>query len=224
MNQKQIFLLEGIRYCANSISISYDTLSTELDLVSSHHGTEFSFDLIFKEAWSQIDTTYRLTNLLKAIYKTDSRFIEKDDFKFLAKTKPFRNSFQHLDERIDGILLKLNQPVWGTLSWLKIIDKSSVNSYILSAGHPRKDFKSRAINPMGLTVTPPIDKITIEAVQRDENDPVIRIELSELYKRTKNLIGKLEESLEEKLSPHLTNGILPQDMLMGFIIEVKNEA
>jgi hypothetical protein len=224
LDQKQIFLIEGIRYCYNSICISYSTLIEKLDQISDRQIDDFSFPIVFKEAWSQIDTTNRLLGFLKAIYHQDSNFTKHEDYIFLSQTRPFRNTFQHLDERIDGILLKLNAPVWGNISWLKIIDEKNLLSCLLCAGHPRKDFNSRGINPMGLVVRPPIDKITIEAVQSNINEPVIRIELSELFNRTKTIISKLEMSLEKKILPHISNGILPQDILIALIIETNNEA
>ena len=224
LDQRQIFLLEGIRYCFNSISISHSVLIEKLDQISDKRIDDFSFPLVFKEAWSQIDTTNRLVNLLKAIYHQDKDFPNHPDLLFLSQTRQFRNSFQHLDERIDEILLKLNAPVWGNISWLKIIDENNVLSCILSAGHPRKDFNSRVINPVGLEVIPPIDKITVEAIQNNSNDPVIRIELSELFRRTTTIISKLEKTLEEKLIPYISNGTLPQDILIALIIEINNEA
>ncbi len=60
--------MEGIRYCANSIFLSYSTLYNELDYISINSFRDQSCTIIFKEAWNQIDSTYRLTNLLSAMY------------------------------------------------------------------------------------------------------------------------------------------------------------
>jgi len=224
LDQRQVFLLEGIKYCANSISLSYISLFNEIEYISSNSLREHSCSLIFKEAWNQIDSTYRLTNLLSAISNKNPNQPAKqgENFEFLLQTKSFRNTFQHLDERIDELMLELNAPVWGNISWVKVINQTTVKSYVLSAGQPRNNFASGIINPAGKELRTPIDLITIEAIQKKANEPVSIINLTELYSRTEFLIKKLSEELEPQLSPFLDSGVLPQEMMITLDIEFDN--
>lgn len=220
LEQRQIFLLEGIRYCGNSIFISFLTLKKELEYVSNNSLRSQSCSIIFKEAWSQIDSTHRLTNLLSALYSYDpeNEKASGDDFEYLLQVKPFRHTFQHLDERIDELLLELNAPVWGNISWANFLNKEQCKAFVLSAGHPRNNFESRIVNPAGQTIQGPIDLITIEAVQKDINEKIARINLSELYRRTEKVIKKIEEQTEEQISEYkkegLVDGNLGQDLLV----------
>ena len=130
------------------------------------------------------------------------------------KSKPFRNSFQHIDERIDEYLLSLNAPIWGNISWLKVLSQNSLKAFVISAGHPRNDFDNKIINPIGMDIKGPIDHITIEAVQKNSNEPISSVNLSEMYRRTIILVKKMNDDLEMQLTPQLANGIIPQDFLI----------
>lgn len=226
LNQRQIFLMEGIRFCVNSISLSFERLLQEIKFISDNSLREESSHIIFKEAWSQIDTTYRLTNFIKAISSNwdDAKIKPGGNFEYLLKTKPFRNSFQHIDERIDEILLNLNAPIWGNISWLKFVDEKHIKSFVVSAGHPRDDFNNKLINPLGLEIHDKIDHITIEAVQKNSTEPISSINLSELYRRTVLIVNKLNVDLEAQFQTQLPNVILPQDILICVDMEIENEA
>ena len=216
LDQRQVFLIEGIRFCVNSISLSFEKLLSEIESISSNGLRNESSVIIFKEAWSQIDTTYRLTNFIKAISTNwdESKVKPGGNFEYLMKTKPFRNSFQHIDERIDEYLLTLNAPIWGNISWLKMINQDSLQAFVISAGHPRNDFNNKIPNPLGLEFKSHIDHITIEAVQKNSNEPISSINLSELYRRTEILVQKMNKDLEHQLSSQLANGILTQDFMI----------
>jgi hypothetical protein len=216
LNQRQIFLLEGIRFCANSISLSFEKLYDEIFYISHNSLKEESSTIIFKEAWSQIDTTYRLTNLIKSFAGNSdlSKVKPGGNFEYLLKAKPFRNSFQHIDERIDEILLELNAPIWGNISWLKTENKDLVKSFVISAGHPRDDFENKIINPLELHLIDIVDFITIESVQKKFQEPILSINLSELYRRTKLVIEKISSDLESQFVSLTQMEILTQDVLI----------
>jgi hypothetical protein len=225
LNQRQVFLLEGIRYCANSISFSYWAMYNEIIYISNNNPRENSYYLVFKEAWNLIDSTYRLTNLITAVSEQspDKNVKKGENFEFLLQTKSFRNTFQHLDERIEEQILKLNAPVWGTISWLKFVNPNLVKSFVLGAGHPRDKFPFRISNPAGQKLRVPIDKITIEAIQRNASEPISSLDLTELFHRTEIIIKKMDQDLEKQWRPQLVHGALPQDLMFCFDIEFPNE-
>ena len=216
LDQRQIFLLEGIRFCANSITLSFEKLYDEISYISENNLRDESSVTIFKEAWNQIDMTYRLTNFIKSFAGNfdQSKVKPGGNFEYLLKTKPFRNSFQHIDERIDEVLLGLNAPIWGNISWLKTINSESIKSFVISAGHPRNDFENKIINPLDLHIIDIIDFITIEAVQKNSQEPISSINLSELYRRTELVIEKVASDLEPQFISLTQIEILPQDILI----------
>ena len=196
-----------------------------IEFISSNGLRDESSVIIFKEAWNQIDTTYRLTNFVRSISANwdETKIKPGGSFEYLMKTKPFRNSFQHIDERIDEYLLTLNAPIWGNISWLKIIDKDSLQAFVISAGHPRNDFNNKIPNPIGLEFKSNIDHITIEAVQKNSSEPISIINLSELYRQTEILVQKMTKDLEQQLSSQLTNGILMQDFMITADMMLEDE-
>jgi hypothetical protein len=203
LDRRQVFLLEGIVQCAASLDFSMAILVNELEMLSHDkpkEGSENSiFDrgyLIFKEAWNFIDTCTRLASLLEmiSIPSPDPKPILEN----LQKAKGFRNTYQHLDERIEEFMVDANTPVWGGLNWLVIKDYGcKIYSYIY--GGRRYGTHSHLINPAGLTIHPPIDHITLEAVQRNEGLSLSTINLSELYQSAGILIEKLEKETEKKV-------------------------
>lgn len=210
LDKKQAFLLEGIRICFNSIFVSHFTLRDELEYISVNPKRKHSHTLIFKEAWQQIDITHRLCNLILSF-----GIYNEEDIIYLKEVKPFRNTFQHIDERIDEFISELNAPLWGNISWLRINDGknvNSINSYVLTAGHPGKDFKTTIINPAGKTFKGTLDFITLESVKKNENEKIVAIDLSNLYRRTESLIEKLELEVKNQID-ELRKDILQEEIL-----------
>jgi len=213
LDKKQVYLIEGIRYCANSISLSYISLVDNLSKISERSSNKSGlYYSVYKEAWAMIDSTYRLTCFISALSVSDGE--ASDDFKFLLETKSLRNTFEHLDERIDEIIVKINAPLWGNISWLKVIDDQNGKLFYLSAGHPNEKFESILINPSGKLIDGEINCITLETIQRKKDDHVIILDLSELYKRTEKIIQKMTHELEAQLTPHLIHGKYAQDILL----------
>jgi hypothetical protein len=217
VDKKQVFFIEGIRYCANSISMRYENMRVEIEKLSLLENKESlqeeSCYKAFYNAWNMIDWTYRLTVLLGSLSKENSKGPKGENFTFLQKTKGFRNTLHHLDERIDEKILSLNAPVWGTITWVQFLNENLGRSFVLVAGHMREEFLFRFNNPLAFTYASVIDHIKLDAVIKGaEKKPtsfhIESIDLSELFQRTQTIIKKLETEINKQVEPHLQNGIL----------------
>ena len=185
-------------------------------------GSEIYYS-IFKECWSIIDFGWKLRNLILQIEheKTDENTkINKDlllDISFLDSLKDYRNTFQHLDERIDEAIVVENSAVWGCLSWLYILSNTKLNSCLLFPGHPRSS--SSIINPAGLMLESPICHVTLESINRKKEK--IKINLSDLAKNISILVNQLESLLKSQFEELDNTNKYAQDMIMKIEIEFK---
>jgi hypothetical protein len=231
LDTRQVFIFEGIRYCADMISLGFQILHNELVTVSAEEKlNDHSCTLIFKEAWGMIDTTHRLLKLMALCVDSeeeggDTEIVENspaDHYRFLKNSiRNARNTFQHLDERIDELLIPMNAPVWGNMSWLKIENKDLIKSFVLCSGHPREQYESTIINPAGLKFKAAIDRITIEIVQKSAPNNIMRIELDDLVYRVERLIQSIESQLEAQIKAYKNQGIDDGTYAQDILITVR---
>lgn len=220
LNEKQIFLIEGIRLCFNSISLSHKTLFNELVYISNNNLRKESHTLIFKEAWQQIDISHRLYNLLLSF-----GFHTTNDLVFLKQVKSLRNTFQHIDERIDEFLSEVSAPLWGNITWVRVNDESSmssINSYVLTAGHARHNSSVTLINPAGKIFREKLDFITLESVQKNAADKIVTIDLSTLFRTTENLIKELEIELAKQMDDQYGDKLTAENVVAQDIFACVN--
>jgi len=219
LNARQIFLLEGIRYSANSMSLCYERLFEELNIISVDpkiaNTKNESFYIIINDAWNLIDWTNRFTVLLNSLSTKDKSTPHGENISFLLKTKEFRNTLQHLEERIDEHFISLKSPMWGCISWTQFVNPKLLRGYTLMAGHARDGFLLPMNNPLGNLITPPIDHITLHSIVKRPSFHVESLNLSELYQRAQNIITKLEIDLEPQLASYHQYGGFLQDLVVS---------
>ena len=219
LNPRQVFVPEGIRFSANSISLCFNNLSTELINISieSTNGVPSieSFYSIISNAWNMIDWTNRLTTLISSFSPTDETKPIGENFAYLLRTKEFRNTLQHIEERIDEQIISLNVPVWGFITWTKCIDENLFRLFTLMAGHARETRYMPISNPLGNPIASSIDHITLHSIVKRPTYHMEQISLSELYQRTQNVINKLEKDMELQLSQHMHHGTFSQDFFVS---------
>lgn len=198
MNQKQKLYLDGIRFSIEIIDLAYLRLKQILYNLSNNIKYNSKIDhLIFvsaiHDAWSLIDSVYRLRGLLQrcpGIKKKSPEMILFD--KNTRDVEPFRHFFQHLNTQINE-LIKLNLPVWGVITWIAVLDPLSNSAYscAIIAGTIFNNQCSQIINPAGKSFGIPIDLITLTAGGHS-------LCLSKIFDE----INKLTKSLENELTKH----------------------
>jgi len=229
LNRKDVFILEGIRYAFNIIQLSYDTLFEELTIISKMEKTEKinsqHYYSIFKEAWAIIDFSWKLRNLIIQIDSPDSaaqkEFNEESgqvlNMDFFSKIRDFRNTFQHLDERIGEVIVQENDSVWGNISWIYVIDRQTIHSCLLYPGHPRTS--SDIINPGGLRIDSPVCHITLTSINRKRDK--LKINISDFMIELDEFMKKLESILLKQFRNMDYSKRLAQDMIFRAEISFK---
>jgi len=227
--RKDVFILEGIRYAFNIIQISYQDLFDDLTSISkANHKKENiksqSFYRVFKNAWSIIDFSWKLRNLILQINHPEENEVEINEqseknlnIEFFNKIRDFRNTFQHLDERISEVIVEENDSVWGNISWIYVINKQKIHSCLLYPGHPRTS--SKIINPGGLKINFPICHITLTSINRKKEK--LELNISKFMDEIDEFMHEFESILEVQLNQMDNSTKLVQDMIFTAEISFK---
>lgn len=226
--RRDAFLLEGIRYAAGIINISYQNLKSSLIMASTDDNLDSEhYYIVFKEAWTIVDFSWKFRNILRQIGKFENEVNEKEftksdsenklDLQLLDSLKEFRNTYQHLDERIDEVIVDKNLHVWGNISWIYVIDNSKILSCILSPGHPRSSVD--VINPGGKIISSPICHISLQSINQNKNK--IKLNISDLFDNVTTLIKQLEDIITPQLDLLDQTEKYAQDVVIKLTLERK---
>lgn len=113
INEEQLLLLDTIRTTFEMIESNYKLLDIHLKNFSNETKKKQNVSEAFGIAWNIIDNTSRLIKLYKKLpSKTNHQMTVN-----VSNINIFRNTFQHLDERINESLLKNRVPYYGVIYW-----------------------------------------------------------------------------------------------------------
>jgi hypothetical protein len=110
---EQLLIFDSIRITLEMIEHNYSCLEERLLKISKPENKKEEISAIFNYAWNIIDNTSRFIKIYKELPS-------ESDYKVLNSIKhvnSFRNTFQHLNERINESLLKNKSPFYGILIW-----------------------------------------------------------------------------------------------------------
>lgn len=221
LRRRDVFLVEGIRYAVSIVDLSYKNLINILNRISTEEKSDSQTHYsIFKEAWTIIDFSWKLKKILLQINQEqqpdNGNQNEKHlDIRFLEQLKKFRDTFQHLDERIDEVMVNENAYVLGTISWLYVINEKKVYSCSVAPGHPRAS--SDLINPAGLIVTQGSCHITLDSIHR--NGEKLKIDISNLLETMQEFVTKFEIFLTQEFDKLDRTKQFGQDLFIKAIME-----
>ncbi|MDQ3820926.1 MAG: hypothetical protein M3362_25025 [Acidobacteriota bacterium] len=213
LDSTQRRFLEGIRFAIEMAQVSSLRLRETLAQLSlSNKGEQDIADsvavTVFLDAWSVVDSIHRLRELLQAMPKMKKRGVMLELFmRGTAQVVELRNHIQHLREELprpDSALL----PVWGTLSWLFVLDTSLTRflSGNIVAGY---DVGSNRLilSPGNRTYHDQLDHITLSADSNQAN-------LSEMMRLVVRIGRGLEKSLKPQLEGHDELSLLDSLLLL----------
>lgn len=205
-DRKETLHFDAIRCSIEMIDLSFASLRNRLLELTKQHdldknkripnpGQQIMGSML--DAWSVIDSTYRLRGLLEQIprIKHNSPPLIIFDQK-TENIETLRHLIQHLNTEISKIVTR-NSTVLGVLSWIAWLKPEEKWCYTCSiAAGSLFERKDPFINPAGRSIQPPIDLITLDAGYA--------VNLTELMIE----ISKVSHWLEEELRKLFGN--LPQ--------------
>jgi len=226
--RRDVFILEGIRYAIGIIDDSINRLKSTLlkASINSELGTKYYY-IIFKEAWTLVDFSWRFRNLLRQIGKFedevgDDKLVNENkvliDLRPLDILKDFRHTLQHLDERIEEVFVDENAYVWGNISWLYVINENTVHSYLLSPGYPRSSVEM--INPSGLLVNRQLCNIMLQSMNRKKEK--IKLNISVLIDDVTTIVKQFENVIAPQFKERNNNQTFGQDLIISMKLKGAN--
>lgn len=131
METRQLLIFDSLRFTIEIIDSNWQDLNNSL-LECSREQKVLPFSKTFSNVWSIIDNTQRFIAIYKSLLTSDSQFHILDPITHISS---FRNTFAHLNERIDESLLKNRTPFYGALTWEYLNDfNESVESFVAISG------------------------------------------------------------------------------------------
>jgi hypothetical protein len=202
LHPRQVLIFNGIRYSIDICEFAFQRLKENLYKFSFSE-KEFNpgIPIIFSVVWTIINNTTIFYNIVSRhfnINKGEAIFGKIRGIEF------FRHSQQHIDERIDEILLEKELPIYGSLSWYAQMEPDSIDGKIVTIYSGTitggKSISSRAVNPAGKINNKEINGIEFTMVVKIKKQYEVRtIEVNELMTDLEVIIDHLDAQITEQL-------------------------
>jgi len=217
--RKQALFIEGIRFSIEMADLAHRRLLTILPLLTKMENVSQeapSGVSAMLDAWSIVDSLHRLRGLVTHMPNIEKRnrapsiraFFDATD-----KVTELRNTIQHLDTTIPGIVDDQNWAVLGSLTW-GVVDPST-DQITSSCFMPGAPLGSRSlINPLNRPKWHvPVDGITLERSG-------VSLCLSDAMRSVERLTKSLEEALTNSLDQLPHQGHHAADVTVNLVIQV----
>ena len=189
INERHLLILDSIRFTIEIIEYSFNKLENSLlSFSKSKTKQDYISISMFMYSWTILDTTRRLIKLYKTLPSNHNHV----NVNIIEYVNSFRNTYQHLDERIDETLINSKKPFYGYLKWAYSNSESKkVENYMAISGlyySENSEFIVGKYNEDKI-----IDEIILETVNKIEKTEV---NLSKLFNEIKSVVESLENELE----------------------------
>lgn len=189
INERHLLILDSIRFTIEIIEYSFNKLENSLlSFSKSKTKQDYISISMFMYAWTILDTTRRFIRLYKTLPSNHGHA----NINIIEYVDSFRNTYQHLDERIDESLINSKKPFYGYLKWVYSNSESKkVENYMAISGlyySENSEFIVGTYNEDKI-----IDEIILETVNKIGKTEV---NLSKLFNEIKSVVESLENELE----------------------------
>lgn len=205
LDPTQAAFLVGVRFCVETIALSYVQLIEDLNEISNHcdcGGGPDSKPIVRAVAhvWSIVDSVHRLCGLLDAMPGVQKRDIFFK--KLLRRMRDFtklRNPIQHLSSQIQSDVRDQRAvPIWGTLAWVRLAQHADeFTSYVLYPGSIQSVKGIPAVNPGGREFHGPLDLIQLHGYD-------VTVRIGETVRLIEEFVSITEHNLRKDFAglPH----------------------
>lgn len=120
ISERQIVLLDGIRYTADMAGIALDRLWQKLSSIDRNMDATTSADIAeaMLDAWSIVDASHRLVDLISALSGLRNAPWKRLFRDRMADALDLRDAWQHQDGEVDATVARRGQ-AWGSLAWMQ---------------------------------------------------------------------------------------------------------
>jgi len=195
VDMRQVAILDGIRYCAQSVFDSYVRLALGLQSRAtdgSHEQAAIPSERVFSDAWTIVDSAHRLFGLLRELPRHEDLPSWPLIIEHKGHIKVLRDGTQHIHARLDR-LIKKNLPVMGALTWIDASEfpgKGTMSSNLLASGRLlSRDWPAE--NPAG-----PRPRAEIDFAKLHAREDVFCV--SDYCQALRAIVSELETALAEQ--------------------------
>lgn len=191
IDKRELLLLDSLRFTIEMIEYSYEQLYGRLLNISKTEKKTSKLPIVYLYAWNIIDYTKRFESLYKKMPSINGY----KNIESLQYIRLFRNTLQHIEDRVDESILLNEKPIYGSLKWeFKNMEKGTVMTCLSisginyhTKGHPFyfSDLKSS---------NEEINNIILETVSKRK---MMEINISNIIIDLKIIILNLEISVEK---------------------------
>ncbi|MCD0474044.1 hypothetical protein LPB87_06510 [Flavobacterium sp. EDS] len=190
MDEYQRLIFDAIRITFEMLEVDYTLLENKLHELSQEDVVKENISEIFSRAWAIIDHSSRLIKLFQKLPSESNHKILDS----ILDVNAFRNTIQHLHERIDESMFENRSPFYGILVWYhKNFDTGIVTPKTLVSGIAY-GFNITLKMPESNEINKEINSITIQTVDKKET---ICMNLSELLLNIKNICLTNENKISD---------------------------
>ena len=188
MDGYQLLIFDTIRITFEMIEYDYEALEKELYHLSQVDTKKQHVPRVFSHAWGIIDHTSRLIKLYQKL-PSDNNYKILDS---ITPVNAFRNTIQHLHERIDESMIENKSPFYGILSWYyKDLETEKLTPKILISGIAWA-FTANLKIPDVSDSSKEVNDITLQTVNKKET---ILLNITELMRNLKTIADLNEEKI-----------------------------
>lgn len=205
LSSRQVLFFNGIRYSIDICDIAFERLEESLCKFSFQENKIIpAFPVVFSDVWTIINNAtifYNITTRLLGVDKEDKLFEKIKGIEFL------RHSQQHIDERIEEVLLDKELPIYGSLSWYAQPEPNSIDGKIITIESGtithRQSIKSTTVNPAGKINDKKINDIEFSMVVKIKKQYEIKtIRINELMADLGLIIKHLDGQITNQFKQH----------------------
>lgn len=190
---KETIIFDAIRFTCEMIDSTYPIfLDKILDVILSKPNK--NLPSIFQDCWLIIDCSARVEKICRKLpWEKPEEILS--DFKNL---RLFRNTFQHLEDRIDKTISITKMPLYGIISWIhKLPNSDKVELYQLISGNVLSEIGTFGKQTVEVydEKSSEINNLNLHTFDVEGNDIILDIE--DLILKLKKLITELEKRFIE---------------------------
>jgi hypothetical protein len=192
------------------IDFAYQNILKQITRISEDTSLK-EYPQLFHFTWTFLDSVPRFVRLYKTLPSNNGHSVIKS----IENIQTPRNTYQHLDERIEESIIDSRRPFYGALKWT-YHDSKATEAFTFVAisgllyGNPGE------VKFENFDKSKPIDPIILETVDRNKK---LDINLSEVYKNVSIVVEELEKELADKVAENnyqLVDWKPRQDVLLKF--------
>lgn len=208
MDEYQRLIFDAIRITFEMLEVDYTLLENKLHELSQEDFVKEKTSEIFSRAWGIIDHSSRLIKLFQKLPSESNHKILES----ILVVNAFRNTIQHLHERIDESMYENRSPFYGILVWYhKNLNTGVLTPKTLVSGIAY-GFNLTFQIPENDEISNEISSITLQTVDKRQT---ISINLSELLINIQHICltneNKIGDFLKRKVGPF---AIGPKDKIL----------